>query len=601
MRKMLLTMIMVVFILLFVFGATNRLLATNSRQNIADATKLEVAVNAEIVNRRISYQGFLTDPSTGDPLTDSFDMTFTMWDGASDGNQIGTAIVKNDVAVANGLFNVTLDISDETFDGQGRWIQLQVGSEVLMPRREILPVPYALSLRPGATISGTLENQEVIRGINKATSGWSIGVTGGTDSAEGVGVLAVNTGSTGGNAINAWSGATSGFAAGVFSESHSPEGYGVFGINDATTSWATGVIGISKSPDGHGINGLNEATTGNAVGVSGESRSATGIGVLGTVSAPVATGAFSSAVKGEHTSASGFADGVTGISHSPDGSGVSGFNVATSGGNGVWGGTNAADGNGIKGVNNATSGWAPGVYGTSSSPEGVGVSGSSSSSTGMTRGVFGNSSSPDGRGVEGINEAGGIGVAGRSNSDWGVLGESGSGTGVVAQSHSGNLIEGFSASFNDIEFSVSNDGNVYADGSFQSPAADFAELLPANEGLEPGDVLIISKDGQLALSTEAHQTSVVGVYSTAPAFLGGATEEAKTANHIPLAVVGIVPVKVSAENGSIEPGDLLTTSTTPGYAMVCADPLNCVGAIVGKALEPLIEGVGIISVLITLQ
>jgi len=39
------------------------------------------------------------------------------------------------------------------------------------------------------------------------------------------------------------------------------------------------------------------------------------------------------------------------------------------------------------------------------------------------------------------------------------------------------------------------------------------------------------------------------------------------AEEIPLAIVGIVPCKVVAENGPIVPGDLLVMSSTPGYAM----------------------------------
>ncbi len=34
-----------------------------------------------------------------------------------------------------------------------------------------------------------------------------------------------------------------------------------------------------------------------------------------------------------------------------------------------------------------------------------------------------------------------------------------------------------------------------------------------------------------------------------------------------LALTGRVPVKITGENGAIEPGDLLTTSSTPGHAM----------------------------------
>jgi len=65
--------------------------------------------------------------------------------------------------------------------------------------------------------------------------------------------------------------------------------------------------------------------------------------------------------------------------------------------------------------------------------------------------------------------------------------------------------------------------------------------------------------------------------------------------------VGIVPCKVSAENGPIQPGDLLVTSTTPGHAMKGTDRNLMLGAVVGKALEPMQKGTGIIQVLVTLQ
>ena len=70
---------------------------------------------------------------------------------------------------------------------------------------------------------------------------------------------------------------------------------------------------------------------------------------------------------------------------------------------------------------------------------------------------------------------------------------------------------------------------------------------------------------------------------------------------MPLAVVGIVPCKVTAENGAILGGDLLVTSSRPGYAMKGTDRSRLVGAVVGKALEPLPKGAGTIQVLVTLQ
>jgi hypothetical protein len=57
--------------------------------------------------------------------------------------------------------------------------------------------------------------------------------------------------------------------------------------------------------------------------------------------------------------------------------------------------------------------------------------------------------------------------------------------------------------------------------------------------------------------------------------------------------------KVDASYGSIRPGDLLTTSATPGHAMLAYEPQP--GTIVGKALEPLDTGTGVIKVLVTLR
>jgi hypothetical protein len=58
---------------------------------------------------------------------------------------------------------------------------------------------------------------------------------------------------------------------------------------------------------------------------------------------------------------------------------------------------------------------------------------------------------------------------------------------------------------------------------------------------------------------------------------------------------------VSAENGPIKVGDLLVTSSTPGYAMKGTDRSLLTGAVVGKAMGPLDSGTGTIEVLVTLQ
>ena len=154
----------------------------------------------------------------------------------------------------------------------------------------------------------------------------------------------------------------------------------------------------------------------------------------------------------------------------------------------------------------------------------------------------------------------------------------------------------------DDQFRLMSDGQVRSDGGFVTPAADFAEMLPAAAGVEPGDVLVIGSDGTLIRSTDPKQANVAGVYSTEPGFVGGQPVEGEVAGAIPLAIVGVVPVKVSAENGAIRGGDLLVTSSVPGHAMK-AGPNPALGTVIGKALGKLdaAQGTGVIKMLATLQ
>ncbi|MFN8497881.1 MAG: hypothetical protein U0641_08500 [Anaerolineae bacterium] len=199
----------------------------------------------------------------------------------------------------------------------------------------------------------------------------------------------------------------------------------------------------------------------------------------------------------------------------------------------------------------------------------------------------------------------GIGVAGYDTNSWGVLGQSDISVGVVAKSRTGNLMEGYKITGGQLDarrFYIDNDG------AYVHTGGDFAEALEAvggKSGYAPGDVLVISEATQAGVerATAAYDTRVAGVYATNPSVVGTAKngEARMAADDVPVAIVGIVPTKVSAENGAIHVGDLLTTSTTPGHAMRCDDKVKCIGAIVGKAMEPLAAGTGVIKVLVTLR
>jgi hypothetical protein len=75
--------------------------------------------------------------------------------------------------------------------------------------------------------------------------------------------------------------------------------------------------------------------------------------------------------------------------------------------------------------------------------------------------------------------------------------------------------------------------------------------------------------------------------------------DANINDHVPMGVIGIIPTKVSGENGPIAVGDLLVTSATPGHAMKGDPDKLHFGNVLGKAMEPFNgNGTGMIKVLV---
>jgi hypothetical protein len=291
--------------------------------------------------------------------------------------------------------------------------------------------------------------------------------------------------------------------------------------------------------------------------------------------------------------------------------------------------TTYTSGNGLVGIAN-NGALAYGVYG--SSANGYGVRGSSGAGIGMYggsgsgTGVYGQSST--GIGVQAIgwgaghdyaaltainnNTTNGIAAYLRANSTTNFptleVDQLGGGRVVDLQNNgtgngqgSGDFIAAFNAdAAPQLQFRVGGKGDVWSRDGYYMITQDFAEMLPASGELEPGDVLVIGPDGKLGRSTQPHQPTVAGVYSTQPGILGGQPADGQVDGAIPLAVVGVVPVKVSAENGPIRPGDLLVASATPGHAMK-AGPNPPQGTVIGKALEKWDAGAGVVKMLAMLQ
>jgi hypothetical protein len=141
-------------------------------------------------------------------------------------------------------------------------------------------------------------------------------------------------------------------------------------------------------------------------------------------------------------------------------------------------------------------------------------------------------------------------------------------------------------------------GNVYINGVLSvtskcNGCADLAETISTESRVEAGDIVAMNQSLKLRKANK-NDKDVVGVISTTPVMTLGSTTEI---NGAPLALAGIVPVKVTNENGAIRAGDFITASTTAGYGMKAIEP----STVVGKALQDLKGERGIIKIIVSLS
>lgn len=122
--------------------------------------------------------------------------------------------------------------------------------------------------------------------------------------------------------------------------------------------------------------------------------------------------------------------------------------------------------------------------------------------------------------------------------------------------------------------------------------ADLAERYEADANYELGTVLIIGGEKEVTVTTTFADTRVAGIVSKNPAYMMN-SEAGTDETHPYIALKGRVPCKVT---GQINKGDLIVTSSTPGYG--CSSNYAMGGAIIGKAIGSQINGLGIVEVLV---
>ncbi len=212
---------------------------------------LGAAVARPPVDTAITYQGQLK--KAGAPLTGSADLIFTLWDAGAGGTQVGLTQQASNITLTNGLLTVDLDFGPGVFDGNGRWIEVQVRNPAgsgtyatLSPRQPIMPTAYALYALNG--------------------NAGPAGPTGPTGSAGGVGATGSQgpTGATGSAGPTGSAGATGADGASGATGSQGPTGEpGPTGLagptGSAGPSGSTGATGADGMPGATGSQGSTGA------------------------------------------------------------------------------------------------------------------------------------------------------------------------------------------------------------------------------------------------------------------------------------------------------------------------------------------------------
>ncbi|MFB3908829.1 MAG: hypothetical protein ACE15D_10540 [Candidatus Eisenbacteria bacterium] len=297
------------------------------------------------IGTEITYQGALQDG--GSPANGSYDFRFRLFDAISGGNQVGSGVAVENLAVANGVFTAVIDFGQNGFGPDGRWLEVGVrpGADsdpapytILTPRQQVTASPVSLfSLGSGDNHwsqngSAITNNNDGFVGINRSTR---------VTTSEYFGVQA----------------ATNGYG-GMYMATDGAEGLPFYGYSTGARSAWTYLDGANGNWFVH--NGADRVV----VTSTGE----VGIGTLSPDYRLEVTSGDGDAIHGSTTAA--FSAGISGTGTTAGVSGICG----TSNGSGVFGQNNSASGTGVRGETSGNSG--AGVAGYA--PSGTGVYGQTS-------------------------------------------------------------------------------------------------------------------------------------------------------------------------------------------------------------------------------
>lgn len=230
-----------------------------------------------------TYQGRLSEDSL--PANGDYDFVFRLYDAPTGGNQVAPAVGIEDWPVTDGLFTVLLDFGSAAFDGDPRWIRVEVRPgeginpyTILDPRQPVTPAPYALYAFGGpgggnglwaASGSHIYNSNAGNVGIGTDSPAWPLHVEGNTQRT----LVADNTG-TAANASGGWFQIAGTTGQAVFGQATAATGVNYGGRFYSNSSSGAGVFGLAFSNSGttYGVYGRSASSGGDSAGVFGESN-----------------------------------------------------------------------------------------------------------------------------------------------------------------------------------------------------------------------------------------------------------------------------------------------------------------------------------------
>jgi hypothetical protein len=548
-----------------------------------------------------TYQGRLFDGTNA--ATGNYDLRFQLWNALTGGSTVTGFITNAPIAVSNGLFTTTLDFGAGVFTGPALWLHIGVrtngsagGYTALVPRQPLTPTPYAI-FAEGANAAGL---------TGTIPAGGLSGVSG--TGLSGVALLAGGNSFTGNQVIGGALTVSDGAGATHFTDmTIGPGGY--FGGEEHSINFDDSNAHIGSLIFGYNGNGY--FSFGNLYYGSYQSGTKA-FTVYGNGNVNVDPDNLNNGfLNNGNTNSSGLTFG--------SGSGEGIASQRTAGGN-QYGldfytafsqrmslnnsGNLMLDGNDLYLLNASPYrgiGYRTSVAGVSpSGGDGIFVYGYDAGYLG-TRG-------PDAVALtwdwhNNVTVYGEFLTVNGLTPVMAYIGDDGVGNDVQIGSQKSGITA--LAAYNTADNAYMH---FYCSSITIEGGSDLAEpfkITPGKNDVPQGAVVVIDEQnpGHLKLSDQSYDTRVAGVVSGANGINPGIQmqQQGLLDGGKNVALTGRVYVQADASNGPIKPGDLLTTSSTPGHAMKVTDHARAAGAILGKAMTGLSEGKGMVLVLVTLQ